>query len=393
MSSLFLYQDKDKRMNILDIISRSLLHPLDAEEQKQLDLWLAEGEEHRKLYRLLLEKQDLVEQYQTYMKLDENKAWGLFKAKTNQSERKSKLRYLLYPYRKSVGWVAAAIVGVLLLMGGYQLYVAHPTQKALVPMSQEMMVAMRQSEQSKTNQATLQVGTSKPRQVRSLSALLKATAQDGVDDHLQGTLTTRHDKEFWMSLPDGTRVHLNGNSRISYPLAFKGDLREVALVGEAYFVVARDEAHPFVVHTANGEIKEYGTEFNVNTYGEKTSVVLVKGSISVKPKGGSEQLMTPGDKADMGIGGITKSKVDVTPYIAWNTGHFSFEDCTLDELMLVVGRWYGKQVVFTSESLRTVRFTGSLSRYESMESTLEVIATLANVKMEQQENKILISKI
>lgn len=380
-------------MDIFDIISRSLVHSLNAEEQQRLDLWLAESEEHRRLHQSLLAKCDLVEQYQTYMDLDETKSWNLFKAKINRSERKSKLRYLFHLYRKPIGWAAAAIVGVLLLMGGYHLYDDHPSQKAPVPMSREMVVAMRQSERSQTNEAMFQVGTAKPQQVRSLSALLRATAQEGVDDHLQGTLTTRHDKEFWMSLPDGTRVHLNGNSRISYPLAFRGDLREVALVGEAYFIVAKDAAHPFIVHTAKGDIKEYGTEFNVNTCGDKTSVVLVRGSISVRTKGGSEQMMRPGDKVDIEVNGITKSQVDVAPYIAWNTGHFSFEDCTLDELMQVVGRWYGRQVVFASDSLRAVRFTGSLSRYESIENTLEVIGTLANVKMEQRENKILISKI
>lgn len=380
-------------MDIFDIISSSLMRRLDAEEQRQLDLWIAESEEHQRLYQSLLAKEDLVEQYQTYMDLDEEKSWNLFKEKINPAERKGVLRHLFYQYRKQTGWAAAAIVGLLLLVGVSRFYAPGSSQKAPVQMSQEMAEAMQQSEQSQANEATLQVGGGKPRQVRSLSALLKATAQEGVDENLQGTLTTRHDKEFWMSLPDGTRVHLNGNSRISYPLTFSGDQREVALVGEAYFIVAKDTHHPFIVHTAKGDIKEYGTEFNVNTNGGKTSVVLVRGSISVRVKGGSEQMMSPGDKADLGENGITKSQVDVAPYIAWNTGHFSFEDCTLEELMQVVGRWYGRQVEFTADPLRSVRFTGSLSRYESIESTLEVIATLANVRIEQQEHKILISKI
>ena len=84
------------------------------------------------------------------------------------------------------------------------------------------------------------------------------------------------------------------------------------------------------------------------------------------------------------------SRVDVEPYIAWNTGNFSFDDCTLEELMQVVGKWYGREVSFDSEALRKVRFTGSLSRYESIDNTLEVISGIANVKMEQQDNKIVI---
>ncbi len=382
-------------MDIFDIISRSLLHDLDAGEQRQLDQWLAESEEHKRLYQALLAKDDLAGQYHTYMSLDEEKAWQKLASligKTEDGGSHRPHRFYHIP-RRYVGRAAAAIVGVLLVAGGYWFYHSQPVQKAPVPVSQELVAAMQQAEQSSSNEATLQVGNEKPRQVRSLSALLKTMAQQDVDESMQGTLTTRHDKEFWMSLPDGTRVHLNGNSRLSYPLAFTGDQREVALVGEAYFIVAKDKEHPFIVHTAKGDIKEYGTEFNVNTQGDKTCVVLVKGSVSVRAKGGKEQMMTPGDKAELAMQGVTMSRVDVAPYVAWNTGHFSFEDCRLDELMQVVGRWYGLHVVFTSDQLRTVRFTGSLSRYESIENTLEVIGTIANVKVEQQDSRIIISKI
>ncbi len=382
-------------MDILDIISRSLICDLNAGEQRQLDQWLSESEEHQRLYQALLAKDDLSEQYHTYMSLDGEKAWRkqallIEQAKDNSAPRHH--RFCHIP-RRYMGRAAAAIVGVLLVAGGYWFYHSQPVQKAPVPVSLELVAAMRQAEQSSSNEATLQVGDGKPQRIKSLSALLKTMARQDVDEEMQGTLTTRHDKEFWMSLPDGTRVHLNGNSRLSYPLAFNGDKREVALVGEAYFIVAKDKEHPFIVHTAKGDIKEYGTEFNVNTQGDKTCVVLVKGSISVRPKDGKEQMMAPGDKAELAMQGVKMSRVDVAPYVAWNTGHFSFEDCRLDELMLVVGRWYGLHVVFTSDQLCTVRFTGSLSRYGSIENTLDVIGTIANVKVEQQGSRIIISKM
>lgn len=382
-------------MDIFDIISRSLMCDLDAGEQRQLDQWLAESEEHQRLYRALLAKDDLTEQYHAYMSLDGEKAWRKQASLIEQAEDDgAPCRHRFYHIpRRYMGRAAAAIVGVLLVTGAYWFHHRQPAQKAPVPVSQEMVVAMQQAEQSSSNEATLQVGDEKPQQVRSLSALLKMMARQDVDEELLGTLITRNGKEFWMSLPDGTRVHLNGNSRLSYPLAFTGDQREVALVGEAYFIVAKDKEHPFIVHTAKGDVKEYGTEFNVNTQGDKTCVVLVKGSISVRAEGGKEQMMTPGDKAELAMQGVTMSRVDVAPYVAWNTGHFSFEDCRLDELMQVVARWYGLHVVFTSDQLRTVRFTGSLSRYESIENTLEVIGAIANVKMEQQDTRIIISKM
>ncbi len=382
-------------MDIFDIISRSLICDLDAGEQRQLDQWLTESEEHQRLYRALLAKDDLTEQYHAYMSLDSEKAWRKQASLIEQTEDASSRRHHRFYHipRRYMGRAAAVIVGMLLVAGSYWSYHSRPVQKTPVPVSQEMVTAMQQAEQSSSNEATLQIGDEKPQQVRSLSALLKMMARQDIDEEMQGTIITRNGKEFWMSLPDGTRVHLNGNSQLSYPLAFTGDQREVALVGEAYFIVAKDKEHPFIVHTAKGDVKEYGTEFNVNTQGDKTCVVLVKGSISVRAEGGKEQMMTPGDKAELAMQGLTMSRVDVAPYVAWNTGHFSFEDCRLDELMQVVARWYGLQVVFTSDQLRTVRFTGSLSRYESIENTLEVIGAIANVKVEQQDTRIIISKV
>lgn len=382
-------------MDIFDIISRSLICDLDAGEQRQLDQWLTESEEHQRLYRALLAKDDLTEQYHAYMSLDSEKAWRKQASLIEQTEDASSCRHHRFYHipRRYMGRAAAVIVGMLLVAGSYWSYHSRPVQKTPVPVSQEMVTAMQQAEQSSSNEATLQIGDEKPQRVRSLSALLKMMARQDIDEEMQGTIITRNGKEFWMSLPDGTRVHLNGNSQLSYPLAFTGDQREVALVGEAYFIVAKDKEHPFIVHTAKGDVKEYGTEFNVNTQGDKTCVVLVKGSISVRAEGGKEQMMTPGDKAELAMQGVTMSRVDVAPYVAWNTGHFSFEDCRLDELMLVVARWYGLQVVFTSDQLRTVRFTGSLSRYESIENTLEVIGAIANVKVEQQDTRIIISKV
>lgn len=401
-------------MDIHDIISQSLLHPLDTTAQAQLDHWLAESEEHQQLYQSLLASDDLAEQYHRCMNLNEGEAWAKLKPLLERHALKPEITskdgqadkhqlHLIYNIRQRFTSVAnqvftkkylvrsaAAVIGIILVIGGLHLYQGKPTQTMPAPISQEMVAAMQKAEASDINEATLQVGNEKPQQVRSLTSFLQAIAQQDVDEDVKGTLTTRHDKEFWMTLPDGTRVHLNGNSRLSYPLAFKGDLREVALVGEAYFIVAKDKDHPFIVHTADGDIKEYGTEFNVSTHGTNTEVVLVRGSISVKPKLGTEKMMVPGDKAEMASAKLAMSRVDVEPYIAWNTGHFSFDGCTLEELMQVVGKWYDREVVFDSESLRKVRFTGSLSRYESIDNTLEVISGIANVKMEQQDNKIVI---
>ena len=120
--------------------------------------------------------------------------------------------------------------------------------------------------------------------------------------------------------------------------------------------MAKDKNRPFIVHTPNGDVKQYGTEFNINTKDEigVTRIVLVNGSISITPKGGREYMMKPSDMAILQpeSGEAMINQVDITPYIAWNIGTFVFEDCTQEQLMRVLSHWYNKRVQFESEEIR-----------------------------------------
>ena len=213
---------------------------------------------------------------------------------------------------------------------------------------------------------------------------------EDVADDTEATLVTLHDKEFWLKLPDGTRVHLNYGTSITYPLKFVGKERRVTLEGEAYFLVAQNSSQPFVVNTAMGEIRDYGTEFNVNTRGKYTSVTLVKGSVGVTNATGRERMMYPGEMAEMNATSVKMSKVDVAPLIAWNTGQFNFTDCPLENLMQVISRWYARPVVFANEHLKRVKVTGTLSRYEDEKNTLEAIELVAGVKIKAKDGNLII---
>lgn len=176
-------------------------------------------------------------------------------------------------------------------------------------------------------------------------------------------LSTYDDSEFWMTFEDGTRVHLNYNTTLKYPPHFGTTTRTVYLDGEAYFQVAKDSKRPFRVITANGVVKQYGTTFNVNTHVPGiTKVVLVKGSVSVLPNQGGEYKIKPGELAVLQADtqDVQISVVDIEPYIAWNSGRFVFDNCSLESLMNVISRWYNKDVVFESEDTKKIRFTGDI---------------------------------
>lgn len=107
--------------------------------------------------------------------------------------------------------------------------------------------------------------------------------------------------EYKLVLSDGTRVHANAESRLTYPVSFTGNKREVYLTGEALFEVAKDTLHPFIVHTPYGIVEVVGTRFNVNTYEKnQTTVTLEEGAVKVyceEKKGTEQKSLSPGEQA------------------------------------------------------------------------------------------------
>ena len=265
-------------------------------------------------------------------------------------------------------------------------------------LSGEVMAAIQRAEQSGKNQAVVTID-GQPVSVSSEEAIAKAQA---VNTHhsttasQDRTVTTHHDSEFWMTLEDGTRVHLNYGTQLTYPIHFSGDTREVELQGEAYFFVAKDKSRPFIVHTPNGDVRQYGTEFNINTRDEigATRVVLVNGSIGITPRGGTESMMRPNDMAILQPGEPEPviSQVDIMPYIAWNTGTFMFDDCTLEQLMRVLGHWYNKRVEFNDDAIREMRFTGEIDKYASTLPTMKAIHKVTGLRIEVRGKEIIISE-
>ncbi len=108
----------------------------------------------------------------------------------------------------------------------------------------------------------------------------------GRSAHADNVVATRKGSKTNLVLPDGTKVWVNADSRLSYGKNFGNQLREVYLEGEAYFDVAEDKRKPFIVHTNNIDVKVLGTAFNVRAYGNEvnTQTTLLRGSVEVMLK-------------------------------------------------------------------------------------------------------------
>jgi hypothetical protein len=163
------------------------------------------------------------------------------------------------------------------------------------------------------------------------------------------TIATPRGGQYAVVLPDGTNVWLNSQSSLTYPVAFNSQERNVTLKGEAYFEVAKNKKHPFIVHTDNVNIKVLGTHFNVAAYADDDEVktTLLEGSVNLS-KGTSSAMLIPGQQGIVTTAEdkiITKT-VNVNQAIAWKMGYFLFRENSIRDIMKQMARWYDVEVEY-----------------------------------------------
>ena len=233
-----------------------------------------------------------------------------------------------------------------------------------------------------------------------------ATSNRGIvyEEHGKGVVTEEYNKlttpiggEYSLVLSDGTKVFLNADSELKYPVEFSDGKRIVDLKGEAYFEVHKDSLRPFIVRMNGAEVTVLGTSFNVNTYGDDGQIytTLVNGSVRVSSmKNKQEEILKPGMQSVMNVqsGLLTVRKVDVEPYVAWREGRFVFRAMTLDLIMRQLQRWYDFEVFYQNSELKDYEFRGVIKRDMDLDKVLSVIKATTNVDFEVKGKVITIIK-
>jgi ferric-dicitrate binding protein FerR (iron transport regulator) len=393
------------KQEITDIIIRCLSGDASDADQQQLKEWFEADEKHQMFFDRLAATQDVDALYDIHHEVDVDKSWKSFLQKYNYQE----------PQTKKRNWWRYAATILLLFVAGGGLWYLQYTKVVPPVISEEVQHAMYQSKESGKQAAEVDVLSEELNSIDEPFAVTDVVSQsNSKKDHssaftLQSSLskeqlltarriTTKHDKEFWVTLDDGTLVHLNYNTRLIYPEKFGNYNRNVILEGEAYFMVAKDKSRQFVVHTPQGDIQVYGTEFNVKTIGfegdenglSETNIVLVKGSVGVTPQNGKELMMKPGEQCKISDTQCVVENVDVEPYVAWNTGTFVFENCPLETALKVLSHWYGFNVVYLNEDIKKERITGDFDKYIKPNQLLDAISKSSGLMIRRENNTIFI---
>jgi len=179
-------------------------------------------------------------------------------------------------------------------------------------------------------------------------------------------------------LTDGTEVHLNSGSSLSYPGKFDGELRRVTLSGEGFFKVKSDKKHPFIVKTADFDVEATGTQFNVCTYDNDpfSSATLAEGLVKVRMKN-TNQLFTvkPGEKLKLNRTkqSFNQTVTDIESELAWKDGEFIFKSIPFPELVQRLERWYDVKLTWSGKNLETFSYTGRFKNQETIWQVLDAL--------------------
>tara|TARA_B110000967_G_C18899429_1_gene573479 strand:- start:67 stop:1233 length:1167 start_codon:yes stop_codon:yes gene_type:complete len=225
--------------------------------------------------------------------------------------------------------------------------------------------------------------------------------KEGVEKLSYNTLTVPYGKRFALLLSDGTKVHLNAGTSLKYPVKFlKGKERKVFLEkGEAYFDVAKDAKHPFVVNNDKINVRVLGTQFNMSSYPEDANIttVLVEGSVSLYASeleydANKATLLESGFKADWNKSttSFKVDKADVEIYTAWIDGKIILKHMTFNSIIRKLERHYNVEITNNNKALGEDFITATFD-IETIEQVFEVINEIHSIDYKINKNKIIIN--
>ena len=214
---------------------------------------------------------------------------------------------------------------------------------------------------------------------------------------MHNTLKVPRLGEYQLVLSDGTKVWLNSESELRYPIKFTGKTREVELIGEAYFDVQKNTEKPFLVKTKNIDTRVLGTEFNVSAYpNEELNITLIEGSVELNSnKVSSKVRLVPGDNANLKKGElkVSVSQVDVRKYTAWRDGYFYFEKERLEDILTKLERWYDFKVFYQNPAVKEYAFRMRADRKQDFTDIVSRLEQTGRISIEIKGNVIVVSDV
>ncbi|ACU06203.1 FecR family protein [Pedobacter heparinus] len=217
-------------------------------------------------------------------------------------------------------------------------------------------------------------------------------AMEAKSSSVQARKDTTHK---WIKLPDGSSVQLNYDSYLEYADSFEGKaLREVRLIGEAYFDIKHDAKHPFVIHTGKIKTTVLGTAFNISAYqaSKAVTVTVTRGKVKVEDEDRTLAILTPDQQLAWSarLPEPVKAKVNAEVVLEWKKQDLIMDDITLMEAAQMITERYGVKVRFNNEKVKTCRFTAAFLNRNDINQVLNVVADITGARLTLENNIVTI---
>ncbi len=216
---------------------------------------------------------------------------------------------------------------------------------------------------------------------------------DTTEPNKINTLSTAKGETYILTLPDQSKVYLNAASSLTYTVGLmERGVRKVRLSGEAYFEIAKDKAHPFVVESRGQEVEVLGTHFNVNAYSDEPAILttLIEGSVKVT-SGQNQQVLKPGLQTINNGNTIEVAKANLETITDWKDGDFNLDGLELKAAMRKIGRWYDVEVIYNAVP-DNIMSGGWISRDTKLSTILEGIERSKQVHFKLEGRKLYVSR-
>lgn len=351
---------------------------LSEEEEKIFKAWYAEAANRKKFYELQRIQSAI---YANSLKeLNVQAAW-------------EKLSRKIHPQRTARAILRYAAAAIMLLGFGTAIYLLR-FQENTIPQPANLTENIMPGKK----QATLTLSTGEQIILSDTNTLIH-TQEQGVTINnnrhmleynqsattsplIYNTVDIPRGGEYILVLADGSKIWLNSESRITYPVTFSGATREINLEGEAFFEIAKDTTKPFIVHTREFSIRVTGTQFNVRTYPQGLiSTTLAKGGIQLE-RGEHINRLKPGQQATFVNEKIEIKEINIEEAIAWRYGAFCFKQRTLESILNELARWYDINIFYQHPNTRNYHFTAWFKRSSSIEEVVQILEKTKKIKIQ-----------
>mgnify|MGYP001428718983 CR=1 FL=1 len=405
----------DKKHHIIHLIKKRLLGKISPGEDAELQDWLAENEEHRKLLEQLTNDDLMDKQMTLFVRSQVEDAWMVVQKNLNtKSPEAARPRHQTKKYIYILGATAAAFI-IIVSFSIWYFFVTkqnNEDSRSIVEMNpysrHESAIPAYKAKLTLSNGNTILLHTIKDGTITTdgVFKLLKhneylyykTTAIVSTDRNIYNSLSTLNGSHFRVILPGGSIINLNVATAVKLDVSSISAIRNVEITsGEAEFSVTPDSKDSFRVtmpavqqNGITGIIEVKGTRFNVKAYEDDNEkrVTLLEGNLdiytlpayspeltNVSMAGYPATSLKRGDQALLQDDGkiSVRHNVDTAEVVSWKNGIVSFNKSHTLKMLKLISRWYDVNVEFSTTKVPEFYFTGKITPETDIQTVIDIM--------------------